>query len=187
MASEALNKYIEKRYDRWLDYAKYHCSLAGMTGEAIDVLNEVMCMLLQKDPDYISRLMNSKQGKYTELDFYILQMIKLNVTSDTSPYRHKYKPIPADDNVDWRRLNIIDNQEEEPDKNEYIRDRLQEVREILDSLEISENAIRIFTWKFFAGESFADWPGPESKKELYEIYKRVFKAILDKKEGKLLF
>ena len=43
MASEALNKYIEKRYDRWLDYAKYHCSLAGMTDEAIDVLNEVMC------------------------------------------------------------------------------------------------------------------------------------------------
>lgn len=28
MASEALNKYIKKRYDRWLDYAKYHCSLA---------------------------------------------------------------------------------------------------------------------------------------------------------------
>ena len=27
----------------------------------------------------------AKQGKYTELDFYILQMIKLNVTSDTSP------------------------------------------------------------------------------------------------------
>jgi hypothetical protein len=48
MASEALNKYIEKRYDRWLDYAKYHCSLAGMSSEAIDVLNEVMCMLLQK-------------------------------------------------------------------------------------------------------------------------------------------
>ena len=38
MASEALNKYIKKRYDRWLDYAKYHCSLAGMSSEAIDVL-----------------------------------------------------------------------------------------------------------------------------------------------------
>ena len=36
MASEALNKYIEKRYDRWLDYAKYHCSLAGMSSEAIE-------------------------------------------------------------------------------------------------------------------------------------------------------
>ena len=99
MASEALNKYIEKRYDRWLDYAKYHCSLAGMSSEAIDVLNEVMCMLLQKPLEHLSRLMEAKQGKYTELDWYILQMIKLNVTSDTSPYRHKYKPIPVDENV----------------------------------------------------------------------------------------
>ena len=87
-----------------MDYAKYHCSLAGMSSEAIDVLNEVMCMLLQKPLEHLSRLMEAKQGKYTELDWYILQMIKLNVTSDTSPYRHKYKPIPVDENVDWRRL-----------------------------------------------------------------------------------
>lgn len=187
MASEALNKYIKERYDRWLDYSKYHCSLAGMDGEAIDVLNEVLCMLLQKDMEMIDRLRNSKKGQYTELDYYILQMIKLNVTSDTSPYRHKYKPIPVDDNVDWRRLNVIDDQEEEPDQNEYIRNRFQEVREILDSLDISEKSTRIFTWKFFAGESFSDWPGPESKKELYEVYKMVFQAILDKKDGKLLF
>ena len=53
MASEALNKYIEKRYDRWLDYAKYHCSLAGMTDEAIDVLNEV-CVCCFKSPWSIS-------------------------------------------------------------------------------------------------------------------------------------
>ena len=65
MASEALNKYIKKRYDRWLDYAKYHCSLAGMSSEAIDVLNEVMCMLLQKPLEHLSRLMEAKQGKYT--------------------------------------------------------------------------------------------------------------------------
>lgn len=57
----------------------------------------------------------------------------------------------------------------------------------IDQLSLSEKAKRIFAWKFFAGESFADWSGPESKKELYEIYKRVFKAILDKKDGKLLF
>ena len=132
MASEALNKYIEKRYDRWLDYAKYHCSLAGMTDEAIDVLNEVMCMLLQKPLEHLSRLMEAKQGKYTELDFYILQMIKLNVTSDTSPYRHKYKPIPVDENVDWRRLNIIDEPDDSPDRTEYIRERMQDIRNIID-------------------------------------------------------
>lgn len=187
MASEALNKYIEKRYDRWLDHANYCCKISGLSSEGQDVLNEVLAGICENPSDKIERMMEKKSGAYTELDWYIMRSIRLNATSDTAPYRHKYKTIPVDDNVDWRRLNIIDNQEEEPDKNEYIRDRLQEVREILDSLEISESAIRIFTWKFFAGESFADWPGPESKKELYEIYKRVFKAILDKKDGKLLF
>ncbi|WP_199163426.1 hypothetical protein [Parabacteroides provencensis] len=58
---------------------------------------------------------------------------------------------------------------------------------MVDQLGLSEKAKRIFVWKFFAGESFADWPGPESKKELYEIYKQIFKIILDKKNGKLLF
>ena len=175
MASEALNKYIEKRYDRWLDYAKYHCSLAGMSSEAIDVLNEVMCMLLQKPLEHLSRLMEAKQGKYTELDWYILQMIKLNVTSDTSPY------------VDWRRLNIIDEPDDSIDRTEYIRERMQDIRDMVDLLGLSEKAKRIFAWKFFAGESFADWPGPESRKELYETYKSVFNAVMDKKDGRLLF
>lgn len=138
MASEALNKYIKKRYDRWLDYAKYHCSLAGMSSEAIDVLNEVMCMLLQKPLEHLSRLMEAKQGKYTELDWYILQMIKLNVTSDTSPYRHKYKPIPVDENVDWRRLNIIDEPDDSIDRTEYIRERMQDIRDMVDLLGLSE-------------------------------------------------
>lgn len=187
MASEALNSYITKRYDRWLDYAKYHCSLAGMDGEAIDVLNEVLCMLLQKNNEVVSRLMEAKQGQYTELDFYILQMIKLNITSDTSPYRHKYKSIPVDDNIDWRRLNIIDEPDDERDRSEYICDRFHEVRDIVDSLRLSERAQQIFNWKFFSGESFVDWPGPESKKELYDTYKRIFRIVMDKKEGNLLF
>ena len=57
----------------------------------------------------------------------------------------------------------------------------------IGQLGLSEKAKRIFAWKFFAGESFADWPGPESRKELYEIYKSVFKAVMDKKNGRLLF
>ena len=158
-----------------------------MTDEDIDVLNEVMCMLLQKPSGHLSRLMEAKKGKYTELDFYILQMIKLNVTSDTSPYRHKYKPIPVDENVDWRRLNIIDEPDDSPDHTEYIRERMQDIRNIIDQLSLSEKAKRIFAWKFFAGESFADWPGPENRKELYETYKSVFNAVMEKKDGKLLF
>lgn len=48
MASKAVNNYITKRYERWLDYSLYHCGLAGIPDEATDVLNEVICSLLQK-------------------------------------------------------------------------------------------------------------------------------------------
>ncbi|MRY06769.1 hypothetical protein EAJ14_03655 [Parabacteroides distasonis] len=63
---------------------------------------------------------------------------------------------------------------------------MQDIRDIINQLGLSEKAKRIFAWKFFAGESFADWPGPESRKELYEIYKSVFKAVMEKREGRLL-
>ena len=42
MASKAVNNYITKRYERWLDYSLYHCGLASIPDEATDVLNEVM-------------------------------------------------------------------------------------------------------------------------------------------------
>lgn len=188
MASEALNKYIEKRYDRWLDYAKYICSLSSMSGEEIDVLNEVLITILEKADAETDRMLETKRGKYTELDYYIIGSIKLNATSDTAPYRHKYKSLPIDDNVDWCRLNIVDEEDDEKeDKKQYVLDRFQEVRQIIESLGLSEKAIKVFTWKFFAGESFADWPEKESKKELYAVYKRVFKTILDKKAGNLFF
>lgn len=48
MASALVEKYIGRRYERWLDYAVYHCGLAGIPDEANDVLNEVLCSLLQR-------------------------------------------------------------------------------------------------------------------------------------------
>ena len=187
METDIINSYITVRYDRWLDYSQYHCSLACMPDEAVDVLNEVLAMLLEKEPAYLLQLYEARKGRYRELDFFVLQMIKLNITSVTSPYRHKYKPIPVDENVDWRRLNIIDEPDDSPDRTEYIRERMQDIRNIIDQLSLSEKAKRIFAWKFFAGESFADWPGPENRKELYEVYKSVFSAVMDKKDGRLLF
>lgn len=97
-------------------------------------------------------------------------MIKLNITSDTSSYQHKYKTVPVDDNVDYRRLNVIDEPEEIADRSEYICDRFHKVCEIVTSLGLSERAQQIFTWKFFASESFADWSGPESKKEGHLLF-----------------
>lgn len=187
MAEGKLNSYIEKRYNRWLDYAKYHCSLAGMSDEAIDVLNEVLAMLLEKPKEYTVHLLESKHGKYTELDFYVLQMIKLNITSSTSPYQHKYKPMPVDSNVDWQRLKIIDEIEIENDRPGEIVSQYNLVREIVNELYLSEFARKIFEFHFFNGEPFSEWPGPEDKKNLYEIYNQVQNMIRAKLKGKFIF
>lgn len=187
MASEAINKYIEERYDRWLDYSTYHCSQAGMTGEEVDVLNEVLCMLLQKDAVALDGLLSRKKGGYTELDFYILQMIKLNITSDTSPYRHKYKQIPVDDNIDWQRLEIVDKEYQEPDRNGELLAMYNQVREVLGEIQLSDYARRVFFFRFFEDESFSDWPGGEDKKTLYETYNKVVKVIKDKLSNNTLF
>ena len=186
MAATELNKYIEKRYRCWLDYSRHHCSIAGIPDESVDVLNEVILALLQKDESRLMKLMNSKKDKYTELDFYVLRMIELNVYSTTAPYKNKYKPIPADRNVKLRRLNIEDTQDSEEDISTLVLDRFEQVREAFDSLNLSEKAKRVFEYKFFQDQSFSDWAEPETRKELYEIYGKVVDLIRARIGGKTL-
>lgn len=190
MANQIINKYISERYDRWLDYARYHCSHAHMEDEAIDVLNEVLAMLIEKcesNEFHILKLYDSKKGKYRELDFFVLQMIKLNIQSPTSPYRHKYKPIPVDENVDFQRMDIIDEEDPEQDRSGDILQKMQKVRSIFDNLQLSKKAKRVFSWKFFEGNSFSEWEGPEDKKDLYDIYNGVQRLIDNEIHGVSLF
>lgn len=188
MATEEVNKYIQKRYDRWLDYASYHCSCAGIGDEAIDVLNEVLLDLLQKDDGKLLGMLNKKSGQYTELDYFILRMIKLNATSNTAPYRHKYKPIPVDENVNYTQLNFIPDEEyEEIDRPHEILQKTRQVREIFDSLSLSDYARKVFIWRFFCGEMFQDWPGEEKEKELFDVYYKVINLIKEKLTKTTLF
>lgn len=186
MADE-VNKYIEKRYERWLDYSKYHCSCAGIEDEATDVLNEVLCSLLQKPEKQLQSLYERKSGQYTELDYYILRMIKLNATSPTSPYQHKYRPLPVDANVDYSRLDIEDLPDEDYDRPGDVLEKTNQVREILCRLNLSEKARKVFEWRFFLNEKFRDWPGPETEKELFDLYYKAEKLIKEKLNGKTLF
>ena len=179
MGTEIINSYITARYDRWLDYSKYHCSIACMPDEAIDVLNEVLVMLLEKDPAYLLRMYETKKGRYRELDYFVLQMIKLNITSVTSPYRHKYKPIPVDGNVDWQRLDIVDEIDQERDKAGGTLREMRLVRYIFDRLDLTELERQVFAFKFFAEGDFTEWPGTENKNVLYQAYKVVYSAIVE--------
>lgn len=190
MVSEVLNNYITKRYDRWLDYATYHCAHTGMDDEAIDVLNEVLVMLIEKsntNPDYINQLYENKKGKYRELDFFILHMIKLNITSSTSPYRHKYRSFPVDENINFQDLNLIEEEDSEIDHAEIILQQMHLVREIFESLNLSDKAKAIFSYKFFEGEQFSKWEGPEEKNFLYETYIKVLNMIKSKIRGEMFF
>lgn len=186
MASAAVNNYITKRYERWLDYSSYHCNLAGIPDETTDVLNEVLCSLLQKDGAELERLIESKKDGYTELDFFVLRMIKLNACSLTSPYRSRYRPLPLDANVDYTRLNIEDVVEEQEDRTEEILCNMRKVREVYNSMDLSKLARRVFEFHFFEESPFSEWEGPESLKELYEVYNGVMDLFKKSINGELL-
>ncbi|NDV81351.1 hypothetical protein [Bacteroides sp. 51] len=187
MASEAVNKYITLRYDRWLEHSRYHCRLAGIPEEGLDVLNEVLCSLLAKDDRLLIRLLQAKKNGYTELDFFVLRMIKLNATSPTSPYRNRYKAIPADYNADYTRLEIEDIYDEPEDNTETLLTQFHLVREVFEELDLSPLARKVFEYRFFNDQNFSDWTGSESLKELYEVYNGVQELIRKKIKGESLF
>ena len=167
MSNALINQYIEKRYDRWHDYAVYHCGLNGMADEATDVLNEVVCSLLQKDSHKLDILLNTKKNGYCDLDFFVLKMIKLNASSDTSPYRSKYKRIPADDNVEYSRLEIIDEMNEQEDKPAITLNRMDAIRLIFDNIELEPWDRAVFEYKFFQDNSFSAF----EKRDLRSLYR----------------
>ena len=187
MAREAVNNYITKRYERWLDYSLYHCGLAGISDEATDVLNEVICSLLQKQSKLLDKLLDTKKNGYTELDFFVLKMIKLNASSPTSQYRSRYKPLPVDDNVDYSRLDIEDISDDSEDRNAEILEKLHLVRETFESLDLGTVAARVFEFHFFQDGNFSEWKGPETLKQLYEIYNGVQELIRKKIAGESIF
>lgn len=182
-----INEYITKRYQRWLDYATYHCAQAGIPDESVDVLNEVLLSLLQKPEDQLLKLLNAKKNQYTELDFYVLRMIKFNATSDTAPYRSKYKPMPVDKNIDYSSIDIIDDEDDATDTAGFIYDKMKYIRETLESLNLGANAYAVFEFKFFHDGDFKEWTGPETIKELYSIYSCVKQLIRRKKNGEIIF
>lgn len=180
-----LNDYIYNRYNRWFDFSKYHCEKAKIPHCAVDILDEVLLSLLEKDESKILKLYNSKNGDRTELDWYILRAIRLNVYSPTSPFQSKYRPIPNAD-VDYRRLNIPDIEDEEIDKPAIMLEKFNQVREIFEQLHLSCRAKRVFEHRFINDLPFSEWDGEETTKQLYCIYTSVVKLIKKRLKGESL-
>lgn len=161
---ESIKTYVSSRYPRFLDYAKYHSAMAGIPDEANDVLNEVMLSLFSKDFEYLVRLYSTKRNNYTDLDFFILNMVKINCHSMTSPYRHKNRPI-GDSSVDYQKLKIIDEPDEEVDNAAITLKQFRLVRYIFERLELTDLERKVFEHGFILNNPVS---------EFKETHKRVF-------------
>jgi len=177
MISESISNYINNRYNRWQDYSMYHAKLAGIPDESGDILNEVLVSLLKKDPDHLQNLLDKKKQGYTELDFFILRMIKLNAYSITSPYRHKTKDVPKDKNKDPWTMEIEEEPEDQADRNAETLQLWRKARDIYEDLDIPDRDKEIFSWRFFADNSLRSWPGPESYPTVCNTFNRIMSIM----------
>lgn len=181
LPNETIRDYITIRYERWLDYARYKCSKAGIEGEENDVLHVVLCDILQKDEQLLMKLILTKKVQkskiFSELDFFILKALDLNITSETSPYRYKNKCIPRA-NVELNRLKIVDETVPEFDMPAQILKEMRLINWVLKGLDLTESERRVFEFKFLHGNSLCgDWHGPETIKQRYHIYNEIESTI----------
>ena len=178
---ETIRDYISIRYERWLDYSKYKCSIQKMDEFAVDLLDEVLLNLLQRDEQFLLKLYNKKKvqsGKnYTELDFFILRAIDLNSISDNAPFRWKNRPIPTNREVKLERMKVIDEQYFEVDRPGEILKQMRLVRWIFTGLDLTEFEKAVFEHRFINDESFTDWPGPETYRKLNSTYNQIIATI----------
>ena len=175
---DPIRNYISSRYDRLLDYAKFHSNKAGIPELDTDLLNEVLLNVLQKDRELLDKLYSTKKGQYREIDFYLLRLIKLNAHSKTSPFRWKYRSRNIATDINLQRLRIV---EEEPvnevDNSEVLLKQYRLVLWIFKGLDLTEFERAVFEYRFINDELFAQWQGPENYRKLNLTYRETLDII----------
>ena len=177
--SHIIRRYIQERYARWLDYSKYHCDLTGLHDESVDLLNEVLISLLKKDESKLLELYSKKKGKYREIDYYVLRMVKLNVTSPLAPYRWKHKPIPKNENVEISTLSLVDfiqTTEDFEDQQKAYDRQTKLIQWVLRSADFTEFERDVFNF-YMSGGKFEEWPGGDTLRKLSSTFMRTGKII----------
>lgn len=198
MQDKELEKYITKAYARLLDYSLFHCKQQGFNGLEYDLLNNVLTGILDRasrQEEYMQKLLDmlhTQREKWNELDYYVLKTIKFNAQSDTAPFKRKYdlyKPTGTFPDVDLQRLDIIDDKEENDEKESDMQDKEARFKAACDVYGLSDKAKSIFEWKFQQRNSLSDYPLEEGESivNIYRIYKGVMEIIMDRLNGRVLF
>lgn len=167
--NENILKYINDRYCNWYAYTVRYCEIMGRHNEARDILHESIISIFEKKKERIDKLYN-KKGRYREIDFFILSIIKRNVVSKTSCYHYMYRSVPIEDNVNFEKLDI---------EYDFSEDNfnIDDIRCIFDKINLTQVERDVFDFKFFKRNSFKDWTGNESIYKLYLTYNIVVNSI----------
>ena len=174
MASKTINNYVNERYENWLDYAKYQ-AVKNNIGDAPELLNTVILEVLSENSnDRIEEMMNDKNNKGSQLDFFILYMLRLNASSPTSRFRYKSRYEKIDYDVDIAECNYVMNTEDGSGFD--IEEKLKILKKILLQIDLPKSYIELFNYKFHGG-NLRNWKDSYSLKHRYSIYNKVVEAI----------
>jgi len=88
-----ITAYIGFRYPNWMDYARHQCRVQHLEGWECDLMNEIIVDLMRKPECKLADLMSRPTRKIvngqptTELDKFVLTMIKCNAQSRFASFR----------------------------------------------------------------------------------------------------
>lgn len=174
MLNKEIYDYTQSQYDKWLEITRRICQYYHAKDEAEDFLNEILVSVLQKDENKIIKLLHKKNEVYTDLDYYIIKMIKLNICSPKAPFQQKYgKNIPPiNTSIPLHSLQVYDQ-----DENDI--DRINLIWNIFNKLDISDFDRDIFRFCYVENKKFTAWAGPESLCKLYGHLHKIESLIKD--------
>jgi len=178
MIHNEINDYINKSYNRLMEYAIFHAKQAGFEHLAGDLLNEVLEAVLEKEEPFLLNLLTQKKQGYTGFDFYILNLIKRNATSKTSPFRYKEEKQKIDANADYRKLIIYDSPIDEFKNAEQLR-KTKLIEEVALEVIETDTDLELFTRRFYNREDFKSMEKPLNMKwrKLNLRYNHILKNI----------
>jgi len=88
-----ITAYIGFRYPNWMDYARHQCRVQHLEGWECDLMNDIIADLMRKPESKLADLMSRETRKIvngratTELDKFVLKMIKVNAGSRFASFR----------------------------------------------------------------------------------------------------
>ena len=172
MENKIIDGYINENYSKWLKYARYHCSKAGIAQDAEDLLHQILSsIILTQSETFLLDLIHQQKNKATGLDLFVFSHIKLNAIFPKSSFRMKFRPVLDYDVKDDR---IIDVDPEAPSLSDYFT--LEDVERMLEELNIDKTDLNIFKAKI-SNKSLNTLSTGHSRSFPYKRMKKISEKI----------